>query len=523
MKKFRLRADFGKSGVTKENIRAWLERELRYYVYGKPYKDRYNLSQYYDGMLPLTNTRSNKAKFITDISTDYFIGDEPLFVLRKNEDNDLSRKEKKERNEAIKRLQAYNRKLKGRSFGRTLYTASKWASKVGVGYILQYQKAGEDFPRYKELSPLQTFVVYDNQVDPESLFAIYFNKIVETQNGKNFSRFLVTAYTDTNVYYFKTGRVFTRDNVQYYSIIDDSTKDDTTHNFGAVPITQVFNNEDMLGDYEPVTDLIDIYCLLQSKRFNNISEVVDAILHIKNIDSGDDEERQKLIDLIKREKILMSNSDGGKEVDAEFLTNPLNQREIQTFSENIEKVIYQISQVPNMTSDTFAQSVSGQSLKFKLMGLESITKEKERNFNRALYRILKLTANFFNAVGNKDFEFDPYDVDIEYKRSLPSNDLELMNMLPIVASTGCVDPIDIVSKLSFVEDPQKSMENGMKYIQELAKTKAISVTGKEVNGTNNNKNEENVQEISDTDPINDKKDDNPVNAMGSSVKNVDNN
>lgn len=523
MKKFRLRADFGKSGVTKENIRAWLERELRYYVYGKPYKDRYNLSQYYDGMLPLTNTRSNKAKFITDISTDYFIGDEPLFVLRKNEDNDLSRKEKKERNEAIKRLQAYNRKLKGRSFGRTLYTASKWASKVGVGYILQYQKAGEDFPRYKELSPLQTFVVYDNQVDPESLFAIYFNKIVETQNGKNFSRFLVTAYTDTNVYYFKTGRVFTRDNVQYYSIIDDSTKDDTTHNFGAVPITQVFNNEDMLGDYEPVTDLIDIYCLLQSKRFNNISEVVDAILHIKNIDSGDDEERQKLIDLIKREKILMSNSDGGKEVDAEFLTNPLNQREIQTFSENIEKDIYQISQVPNMTSDTFAQSVSGQSLKFKLMGLESITKEKERNFNRALYRILKLTANFFNSVGNKDFEFDPYDVDIEYKRSLPSNDLELMNMLPIVATTGCVDPIDIVSKLSFVEDPQKSMENGMKYLQELAKTKAISVTGREFSGTNNNQNEEKVDIISDTDPTNDKKDDNPINAMGSSVKNVDNN
>ena len=366
-------------------------------------------------------------------------------------------------------------------------------------------------------------MVYDNQVDPESIFAVYFNRIVETSNGKNYNRYLITVYTDTDVFYFKTGRTFKRFGVQYYSIIDDSTKDDTTHNFGGVPITQVFNNEDMLGDYEPVTDLIDIYCLLQSKRFNNISEVVDAILHIKNIDSGDDEERQKLIDLIKREKILMSNSDGGKEVDTEFLTNPLNQREIQTFSENIEKDIYQISQVPNMTSDTFAQSVSGQSLKFKLMGLESITKEKERNFNRALYRILKLTANFFNAVGNKDFEFDPYDVDIEYKRSLPSNDLELMNMLPIVATTGCVDPIDIVSKLSFVEDPQKSMENGMKYLQELAKTKAISVTGREVNGTNNNQNEENVQEISDIDPTNDKKDDNPINAMGSSVKNVDNN
>ena len=309
MKKFRLRADFGKTGVTKENIRRWLERELRYYIYGKPYKDRKKLSDYYDGFLPVTEARSNKAKFITDISTDYFIGDAPLFVLRKSEDIDLSRKEKKERNDAIKRLQAYNRKLKGRSFGRALYTASKWASKVGVGYILQYQKDGEDFPRYKELSPLQTFVVYDNQVDPESIFAVYFNRIVETSNGKNYNRYLITVYTDTDVFYFKTGRTFKRFGVQYYSIIDDSTKNDTTHNFGGVPITQVFNNEDMLGDYEPVTELIDIYCLLQSKRFNNISEVVDAILHIKNIDSGDDEERQKLIDLIKREKILMSNSD----------------------------------------------------------------------------------------------------------------------------------------------------------------------------------------------------------------------
>lgn len=522
MKKFILRADFSREELTKEKIRQYLEREQRYYIYGIPYKDREKLSLYYDGMLPTTQTRSNKAKFITDISTDYFIGDEPLFVLRKNDDTKFTKKEKKERDEAISRLQAYNRKLKGRSFGRVLYNASKWSSKVGVGYILQYQKNGEDFPRYIELSPLTTFVVYDNQIEPESLFAVHYNKVVETRQGKNYERFIITVYTDNMVYYFKSGRVYVRDNIDYYSIVEDDTRNDTTHSFGAVPITQVFNNRDMLGDYEPVIDLIDIYCLLQSKRFDNVSQIVDAILHIKNMDSGDDEQRQKIIDLIKREKMLITDSDGGKEVDAEFLTNPLNQKEIQTFSENIEKDIYQISQVPNMTSDTFAQSVSGQSLKFKLMGLESITKEKERNFNKALYRLLKLTANFFNNIGNKEYEFDPYDVDIEYKRSLPSNDLELMNMLPIVASTGCVDPIDIVSKLSFVEDPQKSMENGMKYLQELAKSKSMSVTGREFGGSNNNQRQENVEEIKDTDPTNDKKDDNPINAMGSSAKIVDN-
>ena len=517
MKKFILRADFSREELTKEKIREYLEREQKYYIYGMPYKDREKLSLYYDGMLPMANARSNKAKFITDISTDYFIGDEPLFVLRKNFDSTLSKKEQKDRDEAIKRIQKYNRKLKGRSFGRVLYNASKWASKVGVGYILQYQKSGEDFPRYIELSPLTTFVVYDNQIEPESLFAVHYNKVVETRQGKNYERFIITVYTDNMVYYFKTGRVYARDNINYYSIIEDDTRNDTIHNFGAVPITQVFNNRDMLGDYEPVVDLIDIYCALQSKRYDNIAQVVDAILHLKNIDSGDDEERQKLIDLLKREKILMTNSDGGKEVDAEFLTNPLNQREIQTFSENIEKDIYQISQVPNMTSDTFAQSVSGQSLKFKLMGLESITKEKERNFNKALYRLLKLTANFFENIGNKEYEFDPYNIDIEYKRSLPSNDLELVNMLSIVATTGCVDPIDIVSKLSFVEDPQKSMENGMKYLEQLTKQKAISVTGR----TNDEKNEEKPSILSDLDPINDKKDDNPMNSLLSNAKNVD--
>ena len=521
MKKFILRADFSKEELTKEKIREYLEREQRYYIYGMPYKDREKLSLYYDGILPMANARSNKAKFITDISTDYFIGDEPLFVLRKNFDSTLSKKEQKERDEAIKRIQKYNRKLKGRSFGRVLYNASKWASKVGVGYILQYQRSGEDFPRYIELSPLTTFVVYDNQIEPESLFAVHYNKVVETRQGKNYERFIITVYTDNMVYYFKTGRVYVRDNINYYSIIEDDTRNDTIHNFGSVPITQVFNNRDMLGDYEPVVDLIDIYCALQSKRYDNIAQVVDAILHLKNIDSGDDEERQKLIDLLKREKILMTNSDGGKEVDAEFLTNPLNQREIQTFSENIEKDIYQISQVPNMTSDTFAQSVSGQSLKFKLMGLESITKEKERNFNKALYRLLKLTATFFENIGNKEYEFDPYNIDIEYNRSLPSNDLELVNMLSIVATTGCVDPIDIVSKLSFVEDPQKSMENGMKYLEQLTKQKAISVTGREFGSQNSEENDKQIQKISDLDPTNDKKDDNPMNSLLSNAKNVD--
>lgn len=515
MKKQILRASFNRETMTKEDIRQWLERELRYYIYGIPYKDRERLSLYYDGMLPMADVKSNKAKFITDLATDYFIGDSPLFVLRKYEDPKLTKKEAKERDNAIKRVENFNRKLKGRSFGRTLYTTSKWCSKTGTGYLLAYQKKGEDFPRYVALPSLTTFVVYDNQVEPDSLFAVYFNKVVDTKQGKNYESYLITVYTDRDVYYFKTGKVYTRDMINYYAIVDDDTKMDTTHNFGVVPVTEFFNNEDMLGDYEVVTNLIDLYCLLQSKRFTNIAQIVEGLLMLNNIDSGDDEHRQEMINLIKKEKILMANSDNGKEVDAKFLTNPLNQQEIQTFSENVEKDIYQVAQVPNMTSDTFAQSVSGQSLKFKLMGLESITKEKERNFNKSLYRVLKLTANFFDAVGNNDFEFDPFDIDIEYKRSLPANDLELMNMLSIACATGCVDPIDIVSQLSFVKNPVKSMENGMAYKNEIVRLNAISVTGKE-------KEEDGVvDQLSDTDPTKDKKDDNLVNSLLASANDLE--
>lgn len=53
------------------------------------------------------------------------------------------------------------------------------------------------------------------------------------------------------------------------------------HYFGAVPVTEFWNNEEQQGDFEQQISLIDAYNVLMSDRVNDKEQLVDAILKIK--------------------------------------------------------------------------------------------------------------------------------------------------------------------------------------------------------------------------------------------------
>ena len=43
--------------------------------------------------------------------------------------------------------------------------------------------------------------------------------------------------------------------------------------------------------------------------------------------------------------------------------------------------IHKFAQIPNLTDESFAGNVSGEAMKYKLMGLENIVSVKEAKFN----------------------------------------------------------------------------------------------------------------------------------------------
>jgi len=84
--------------------------------------------------------------------------------------------------------------------------------------------------------------------------------------------------------------------------------------------------------------------------------------------------------------------------------------------------IHKMSMVPDLTDEQFAGNTSGVAMRYKLLGLEQLTRIKERWFREALRERLRAYAHFLVCRGG--MHLDAEKVRMVFTRSLPVNELE---------------------------------------------------------------------------------------------------
>ena len=142
----------------------------------------------------------------------------------------------------------------------------------GRGYELIYmddELTDKPMPYMAVLSPLNTFVVYDNSIRKSPMFAVTYSPNEDIDG--NVINYTVLVYTDTNILTF-----IARD-------IEDTKPQliaEEEHLFGAVPILELSNNKLQQGDYEQVIGLIDLYNILMNDRVSSKEQLVDSLLLI---------------------------------------------------------------------------------------------------------------------------------------------------------------------------------------------------------------------------------------------------
>ena len=112
--------------------------------------------------------------------------------------------------------------------------------------------------------------------------------------------------------------------------------------------------------------------------------------------------------------------------------------------------IHKLSMVPDLTDEQFAGNVSGVAMRFKLLGLEQLTKIKERWFREGLRTRLRRFCAFLALRG--EAEVDAGRVEIIFSRSLPVNELETAQTLS--AYRGLVPDRLLLSQVPFIGDAQ---------------------------------------------------------------------
>lgn len=454
--------------------------------------------KYYNGVEPVTSFEDangyeprviNLTKNIVDVATQTFIGVLP----------DIVTSEGKDKKNAISN---FFQRLYNRDFGNHFYETCKYASKSGSGFIALYNDIGDTFPRFRALNPEFADCVYDCTLARKHVMSYYITEIFDSSSGVSTSYYVLYAYTNKYIYAYKSSKNYTTQStkpdalkemvVSPYVCWQDKNKNELSkveHNFNGIPIIEVPNNEEFKGDAECVFDLIALFNALQNNRCKNVHDVVNYILMLKNVRIGTKEEQDAVITMLKDNKLLPLE---GENVDAKFLTNPLNQTELQTLANNIDALIQRISRVPDLSSVDFSQNASDPIIKIKTKPLLDLCGDKEKKCSEPYKRTLRMVLDWCKAydVNYKEIDFDLDKTKIIYSHVLPSNDIDMVTAITNLQNSKMANPEALLQQLSFIQNVNEYVDGMDKWNEKVDKAKK--------DNNNNGVNQNNIDKHNET-------------------------
>ena len=406
-----------------------IEEDFDYYFGLKPfYKQNYTSWSVFNGEKVDIETIAKQniayAKYINDTSRAITVGRSPTIALR-----DPNQKEKKS-------LTNLNNMYAYRDFSKSLSDSVQSMVTCGVGYRLIHNKKGDTFPRFSKLDSKQTFVVYDNSVEPDSICGVFYSDYDEKTQ-------YVYVYTSHFCYFFVAS------NPQSLSVVN--LKQTVEHFFGKVPITEYANNEYRMGDARPAYGAIELFCMGQNDVVMGNHDKVKTLLVLKNVIVGNEDQQKTANELFKSSRMLAIQGDGDS-VDAKYITPQVDDSSANENLSKIDNEVWMASRIVNFNDPDFAQNASEPALKLKMKGMIDLIKEKEKYITPCLKREIKMTLSYLEHEGElSKYDMDITKVNIVYNHPLPSNDQEKATILQILYNMNQFNP-ELLRELSFMPD-----------------------------------------------------------------------
>lgn len=386
------------------------------------------------------------CRYITNMATSYFAG-KPIRYVFTPADED-SKQEVELYKKTVQDV------FKANYIDSLNFEVAKESSKKGIGFYLLFSNEEADI-RIKKMDA-ETFIpIYSTSLDE------FLEAAVHIWSEYDINGLLVAEYADVydeeQIHHFKrlSGEIV-------YSQSDISE----THMMGDIPVIVVWNNEEQMGDYEPVITLNDAYDNAQSDTANDMDYFTDAYLCIAGAssmledaltDDGDDGEgdgRNAAVNL-RKNRILFLDDNG----QASWLTKNVNDAANENYKDRLYKDIFFLSQVPALTDENFSGNLSGIAIKYKMTGLEELAIMKENRMRSAQTKMIRIITHFLNTKMNKSW--DPDVVEQKYDRNFVDNISDIItdvrNIDGIVSRETQLDmlPLSVVSDTSAEIERQK--------------------------------------------------------------------
>ncbi|MDW4355195.1 phage portal protein [Staphylococcus saprophyticus] len=405
------------------------------------------LNNYYEGLnfnLLRNNRRREKhladnraahdfASYITDFINGYFLGT-GIQIQTKDEGT----QETLDGLHEINDIDSHNRSL-----GLDLSVYGR-----AYEYVIRNNK---DEVRIYKSDARNTFIIYDNTIEQDSLMAVRYWSTGKDDDGN--SIYNVDVITPFATYFFLANEVT--------NLTLEERKPPEAHSFQRVTITEYKNNEKRRGDFEKAIPLIDLYDNAQSDTANYMSDLNDAMLLVKgNVDLGDKDivKLQKEANVFLLEPPEYENVDGNTtegNVDAQYIYKQYDVQGVEAYKDRINRNIHMFTNTPDMSDEQFGGQQSGEAMKYKLFGLEQRAAVKEGLFRKGLRRRYKLIGEIMGV----NRELNPDNVRslvFTFTRNLPKSIKEDMEMY--LSAGGKLSQSTLMTLVSFIDDPQQELD-----------------------------------------------------------------
>ena len=300
----------------------------------------------------------------------------------------------------------------------------------GVAYELHWLDKNSK-TRYSQVNPLNAFAIYDNTLDSNLL---YFVRWYDANSIDDNDEKIVEVYSATDVKTYKVLGI--GGSLQFL--------EEKPHFFGDVPVSVFWLNETTEDNiFNCIISLNDAYNELQSSEVDDFSAFCDAYLTLTGMDAEADD-----VAAMKENRVLVLPTGGS----ASWLTKNASDTQIVNMLENIRKNIFKISAAPDMGDENF-MAQSGEAIKYKLTGFETVASGIVARFTKAIQRRIELICNILNL---KASDAIWRDINISFVRNLPVNLTETISL--INSLKGTVSDATLLAQIPFVTDVEAELE-----------------------------------------------------------------
>lgn len=391
------------------------------------------------------------ARYITNIRVGYFMGNDVQYKIVTDDDSE------KQLSKTLDNLITHYNDSSNTPYIDEML--KKDLSITGRAYDLVYVNAGETTLNLAKVDPTTCFVVYDDSIKAQPLFAVryYQTGVLDELLQENYE-----IYTDSMIYRYHSDGGLPQTNSPVNNAVLDSAE---PHFFERIPLTEYKNNDERIGDWEPEIDQMDALdkaistmanfqedfndaAMVATGRFANKTKPVYEMDDRGNIKVGKD---GKPIVLVPPKPIIDPKhhmfylepyiartglSEGQRTVvtpTLQYVTKQYDSAGWSTYTNFLINEIHKYTNTPNVNDPNFASNASGVAMSYKLWGSDQERKIQEALYKRSLRARISACIAYWNKInalpGENDISVLADMVKPNFDPNLPKNDEETAQLV----------------------------------------------------------------------------------------------